>query len=66
MAISFIKISLQPRVGTEHLLMIDLILILEDYRWETVPVPTPGPKEVLVKVASIGIYMIDSNGSLLH
>jgi hypothetical protein len=45
--------------------MTDPTLIPEDYRWETVPVPTPGPKEVLVNVATVGI-MVDSNGCHLH
>lgn len=26
-----------------------------DYRWETVPIPKPGPKEILVKVEAVGI-----------
>ena len=32
-----------------------LIIILGDYRWEKLPVPKPGPKEVLVKVEAVGI-----------
>ncbi len=44
----------------KSLLLIDPILIPEDYRWETVPVPAPGPKEVLVKVAAVGICAGDA------
>lgn len=32
----------------------------EDYRWETVPVPKPGSKELLVKVAAVGICAGDA------
>ena len=33
---------------------------LEDYRWETVAVPKPGPNELLVKVAAVGICAGDA------
>jgi hypothetical protein len=32
----------------------------EDYRWETVSVPKPGPNEILVKVAAVGICAGDA------
>jgi len=33
---------------------------IEDYRYEEVPVPTPGPEEVLVKVEAVGICAGDA------
>ena len=33
---------------------------LEDYRYEEVPVPEPGPGEVLVKVEAVGICAGDA------
>jgi hypothetical protein len=35
-------------------------ILTEDYRWETVPVPRPGPNELLVKVAAVGICAGDA------
>ena len=35
-------------------------LIVEDYRYEEVPVPEPGPNEVLVKVEAVGICAGDA------
>ena len=32
----------------------------EDYRYEEVPVPEPGPNEVLVKVEAVGICAGDA------
>ena len=34
--------------------------IVEDYRYEEVPVPEPGPNEVLVKVEAVGICAGDA------
>ena len=34
--------------------------MLEDYRYEEVPVPEPGPGEILVKVEAVGICAGDA------
>ena len=36
------------------------LFCLEDYRFETVPVPEPGPGEILVRVEAVGICAGDA------
>ena len=36
-----------------------LLTCLGDYRLKTLPVPEPGPKEILVKVKAVGVCASD-------
>ena len=49
-----------PHSMTKLLFSQALRLIVEDYRYEEVPVPEPGPNEVLVKVEAVGICAGDA------